>query len=118
MQHTSKEYNTKDQENNIDKETGPEKDNDISHSSSHIYLDNQVNVGVGEATHDESSQINVPNTTNNKNNNQTKKPKSTLISPRYILNDNNFSMGSPRYPVTSNRERLINHDPSNSVLPK
>jgi hypothetical protein len=84
----------------IDKEVGPEKEveNNMSCNSSHIYLDNQVHVGVGEVLHEESSSINFQNTKLSRHEIDSKKPKSSIGSPTNAFNEMTFSMGSPKYP--------------------
>ena len=115
-QHISKEYNLQQPVTKIDKEVGPEVDNNMSCSSSQIYLNNTINAG-GELSHDEPS-THIYQSRMMYSNKDDSKPKSTAASPHYMIHENQFSIGSPRYPITSNANRIIKNGLAEKESPK
>ena len=101
----------------IDKEVGPESDKNISVNSSNVFLDGSMNTGGGEISQDEPSVNFFNSRIINQKQNTFKKPMTTTQSPHYmVMNDTQFSIGSPRYQFTSgtNRHGLIMHRRTNN----
>lgn len=103
-QHVSKEYNMQRPVTKIDKEVGPEADNNMSCSSSQIYLNNTITAGGGDLSQDEpSTNVYKSNVIYQKN--DYTKAKSTAVSPHYLTNKKQFLVRSPQLPVTSSVNR-------------
>lgn len=118
MQHASKEFELQSNLMKIDKEVGPEgrNENNVSFSSSNMLLEQPIKVGE-DALNDESSiHFNYSRFSRQEVNPNLN--KSVLNSPQFILNDTHFSLGSPRYPISSNRTGYSNGYFLNSSLPK
>lgn len=105
-QHVSKEYDLQQPVTKIDKEVGPELDNNMSCSSSQIYLNNTITAGGGDLSQDEPS-TNLYHPSMLYHNNDYSKSKSTASSPHYLVNKNQFSIRSPRLPIPSNTNRIF-----------